>query len=309
MKKKIPKIIVFLLIMTITFVYTVKWLDSINLELDNETVELLLESSLPNNKKNQLINKLITIIKNADFIDPVKIMIDNYKTDEESEEVIKVSGNNEDKNLQNTKTIVYIYNSHQTESYIAPKEINLNYTVLDASYYLQRKLQTYGINSYVEKASIQDILNTNNWNYASSYRVSRMFLEQRKKENNDLTYFVDLHRDSVGKEISTIEINGKKYAKILFLLGLENDNYKKNEVIIEKLNNWLNNNYKGISRGIYKKEGKGVNGVYNQDFSENCILIEIGGQDNTYEEVENTVDVVAEMLNYYIGESYDQKNS
>ena len=43
------------------------------------------------------------------------------------------------------------------------------------------------------------------------------------------------------------------------------------------LENWLNENYKGISRGIYRKKGKGVNGVYNQDFSSYCFLIEVGG--------------------------------
>ena len=40
--------------------------------------------------------------------------------------------------------------------------------------------------------------------------------------------------------------------------------------------------------GIYKKGGPGVNGVYNQDFSPNTILIEIGGNENTTNEVLNT---------------------
>ena len=172
---------------------------------------------------------------------------------------------------------------------------------MDASYYLQKKLKEYGIYSFVEEMSVQDVLNTNNWNYASSYKVSRMFMEKKKKDNDDLNYFFDIHRDSVNKDISTVEINGKKYAKTMFLLGLENDNYKLNEKNIIKLENWLNNNYKGISRGIYRKQGKGVNGVYNQDFSLNCFLIEVGGEENTYEEVENTIDVLAEMINLFIG--------
>ena len=91
----------------------------------------------------------------------------------------------------------------------------------------------------------------------------------------------------------------------MLLLGLENDNYKENEKNIIKLEEWLETNYKGISRGIYRKKGKGVNGIYNQDFSSNCFLIEVGGEENTFEEVENTIDVIAEMLNYYIGENND----
>ena len=34
-----------------------------------------------------------------------------------------------------------------------------------------------------------------------------------------------------------------------------------------------------------------------------CFLIEIGGEENTYEEVENTIDVISKMINYYIGVS------
>lgn len=309
MKKKLPKIVLFFVIMLLSMIYSVKWLDKINMDLDKDTVDLLLESSGLNNKKNRIVNKIITIIKDANIVDPVTILIDNFKVEKvKGDNVVEVS-KTETPTIEDGKTIVYIYNSHQTEAYNSSKEINLNYTVLDASYYLQKKLKTYGINSYVENASFPDVLNANNWKYASSYRVSRMFLEKRKEENKDLKYFVDLHRDSVSKKISTIEINGKSYAKILFLLGLENEDYKKNEVTINKMNDWVNKNYQGLSRGIYRKSGKGVNGVYNQDFSSNCILIEIGGEKNTYEEVENTIDVIAEMLNTYIGEENEKENS
>jgi stage II sporulation protein P len=88
----------------------------------------------------------------------------------------------------------------------------------------------------------------------------------------------------------------------MFLLGLENTNYSKNENVLNDLENWLDKNYPGLSRGIYKKEGPGVNGVYNQDFSSNCILIEVGGHENTTEEVTNTIEVIARMLYEYIGD-------
>ena len=45
-----------------------------------------------------------------------------------------------------------------------------------------------------------------------------------------------------------------------------------------------------------KKTGANVNGVYNQDLSPNCILIEVGGVDNTIEEVNNTMDAIADTL-------------
>ena len=65
----------------------------------------------------------------------------------------------------------------------------------------------------------------------------------------------------------------------------------------------MNNNYKGLSRGILKKEGINVNGIYNQDFSSNCLLIEVGGIDNTIEEVYNTMDAISNTLSKYIKEN------
>ena len=296
MKKKVFKTLIFLVIIVLTSIYTIKWLSNKEIDLDNDTIELLMESSSSIEPKNRLINEIVTTIKNTEIINPVSNMMNIYKTNNEDNTNIEIINN-----IESIEPSVYIYNTHQSEKYRSSEEINLNYTVMDASFYLQKKLKEYNIESIVETMSIQDILTTNNWNYASSYRVSKMFLEKRKKENNSLIYFFDLHRDSVSKNISTIEIDGKKYAKTMFLLGLENENYKENEININKLENWLNTYYKGLSRGIYKKQGKGVNGVYNQDFSSNCFLIEIGGEENSYEEVENTIDVLAQMIKEYIG--------
>ena len=295
MKKKIFKIILFLTLLIVTSIYTIKWLSNKEIDLDNNTIELLLESSDNIEPKNRVVNTIVNTIKNTELINPISNIINHYNGNIEELDTIKVIKE------ENKTPIVYIYNTHQTEKYNSSKEINLNYSVIDASFYLQKKLKEYGIEAFVEEMSIQDILSTNNWSYASSYKVSRMFMEKRKKDNNNLKYYIDIHRDSVKKNISTVSINGKEYAKTMFLLGLENPKYKNNEENINKLEIWLNNNYQGLSWGIYKKQGKGVNGVYNQDFSSNVFLIEIGGEENTYEEVENTIDVIAEMLNYYIG--------
>ena len=49
-----------------------------------------------------------------------------------------------------------------------------------------------------------------------------------------------------------------------------------------------------------QKQGLNVNGIYNQDISPNSILIEVGGVDNTIEEVYNTMNALADILNKYI---------
>ena len=302
MKKIIIRVLIFIFLIVLSFIYTMKYLNNrIYIELDKETIDILLESSNTINNKNRMVNTLVSKIKDTDIINPVAIVLNNYKSD--TKEIVPVI--NEKEINKGKKPTIYIYNTHQQEKYISTKEININYSVLDASFYLQKRLKEYGIESIVETSSIQDVLNTNNWNYASSYRVSRMYMEKRKEENKSLKYYIDIHRDSVSKKISTVEINGKKYARTMFLLGLENEKYQDNEKTMKKLEEWLNVNYKGLSRGIYEKKGKGVNGVYNQDFSSNCILIEVGGEENTYEEVENSIDVIAEMIKENFGDLVD----
>jgi stage II sporulation protein P len=86
----------------------------------------------------------------------------------------------------------------------------------------------------------------------------------------------------------------------MFVVGLENSNYRGNLAIAEAINKIINNKYPNLSRGILKKQGAGVNGVYNQDISPNMMLIEVGGVDNNIEEVLNTIDALASILYEYI---------
>ena len=52
-----------------------------------------------------------------------------------------------------------------------------------------------------------------------------------------------------------------------------------------------------------EKEGKNVNGIYNQDVSENCVLIELGGNENNITEILNTIDAISEIIKEHIDET------
>lgn len=213
------------------------------------------------------------------------------------------------KNTKDTKEpIVYIYNTHQKEEYTVEKNepYNITPTVLTTSYMLEEQLLKYGIKSVVEESSVSEVLNKNKWKYASSYKVTKTFLEKAKEKYPSLKFYIDVHRDSVKYSITTKTINDKKYARVMFLIGLENKNYKENLKVTEAINNEVEKKYPGLSRGIYKKKGKGVNGVYNQDFSSNCILIEFGGNKNTIDEVYNTVIALGEIISNYIGDTFEK---
>ncbi|MBQ8472436.1 MAG: stage II sporulation protein P [Bacilli bacterium] len=201
-----------------------------------------------------------------------------------------------------TEPIIYIYSTHSNEEYSYNKNdvYNIIPTVKTASYILEDELKKLGINSIIEEENTIDILNNRALLYKDSYKISRELLENKKLEFNSLSYFIDVHRDSVKKSITTTTIDDKSYAKVMFVLGLENQNYLENKKVITEINDYLNLNYPGLSRGIYEKKGSGVNGVYNQDFNKNTMLIEIGGVDNTIEEVSNSVKAIANALYNYI---------
>lgn len=194
--------------------------------------------------------------------------------------------------------LIYFYNSHPGEEYRADMVngfgVAPNVTV--TNYILQEEFKKRGIDVVVEERSATDVLNANGWKYARSYDATRTFLESAILEYPTLEYFVDLHRDSVSRGISTVTIGDTDYAKVMFLIGMENAGHAANEALTVQIEEYLNNHYEGISRGIYRKSGAGVNGVYNQDFSGNTILIEIGGMENTLEEVYHTCLAIAEAL-------------
>ena len=211
---------------------------------------------------------------------------------------------NNEEEVKSNEPLIYIYNTHDEEayynSYLNPYNIVPNVKL--ASYYFQERLKDLGIESVVEKRKIKDVLDKNGWNYRYSYNASRVYLEEVSKNNPSIKYFIDLHRDSVGKDKTTTTINGKSYARVMFLVGLEHENYQKNLDLATRLNELISQFDSTLSRGIYQKEGPGVNGIYNQDFNSNTILIEVGGQYNTIEEVANTIEVIARVLKDYLGE-------
>lgn len=200
--------------------------------------------------------------------------------------------------------IVYIYNSHQLESYSSSnyEAYNITPNVLMASYMLKEKLNNLGIPTIVEESDITEFIRLNNWSYDYSYLASRYFINAAKEEHPTLKYFIDIHRDSINKNNSTTMIEDKSYAKVLFVVGLEHKDYKYNLDLANYINNKIKNNYPNLTRGVLTKQGANVNGIYNQDISNNSLLIEIGGIENEIEEVSNTIDILGKVLKETIDE-------
>lgn len=287
------------LLIIISFVITFKALyKRINFNMDNNSyINYLVNDSFSNFAIGDLKR-----LSSTEFLLKYSFGIDNYNNGTKNninttpvvkEEIVEPIIN---------EPLVYIFNTHQTEEYNSnfKEEFNINNTVYIASHILKEYLDDLGIKAIVEENSIIDILNTNGWKYNSSYKASRILLEQAYKDNPSLMFFVDLHRDSARYNLTTCEIDNKKYAKIMFVVGLEHEAFQVNLDLANHLNEKLKEINPLLSRGVLEKKGAGVNGIYNQDFNKNTILIEVGGQYNTIEEVNNTLNIVARIIYDYI---------
>lgn len=162
---------------------------------------------------------------------------------------------------------------------------------------LKDHLNNNGISSTVETKKINDYLKKNKLSYYYCYDASRTYLKEAMKEH-EYKVIIDLHRDSVKHKATLYTKDNKKYAKIMFVLAAKNKNYKSNEEFINKINSKLDENYKGLSRGIYKRN----NVIFNQDLNPKAMLIELGGVDNTIEELNNTLEVLAKVLKEVLDE-------
>ena len=323
--KKIPrrkkfKAIFIIILIYVVFAYTFYYSFKNNRSITNEVfVNYLLNNGNANiheeYKIPKVINSTLGYILKIDITKPDSLFNENiigyHENEEDNNEDIenlkRISSYISDPNKVDIKNpVIYIYNSHQLENY---NNDNLSIygitpNVLMASYLLKEKLNNLGIPSIVEDTNITEFLDINNWDYASSYKASRIFMLDKKNTYPSIKYYIDVHRDSVGKSLTTVKINNKNYARILFVVGLEHDNYPKNLDLANKINKLFEDTYPGLSRGIYKKEGPNVNGIYNQDVSENAMLIELGGVDNNIEEVMNTVNAISDVICKYVGDNH-----
>ena len=260
-------------------VLSYKKLENSNIKIkDKEFTSLIINNTYKNN--NIIENIIDETIKTTNPIKHMNATYQKYISNTTEETVIN----------EETSPIIYLYNSHQTEEYMPSNyaEFSVNPTVIMNDYILEDIFNKNGYKTIVEERSIKEVLNNNNWNYTYSYKASRTFLEDSILKYPTLKYFIDIHRDSLKKEKTTVTIDNKNYAKLIFLIGLENPNYQENLEFSKRINNKIDELYPGLSKGIYQKGGPGVNGVYNQDFSKYTILIEIGGNENTTNEVLNT---------------------
>lgn len=144
-------------------------------------------------------------------------------------------------------------------------------------------------------------------NREGSYERIEESIKEILIDDTDIEVLIDLHRDGVPESRRLVtDINGKKCAQIMLVNGicklvndgtLEDIDYLPNDYINDNFNLSMNMQiaadklYPDISRKILVKPYR-----YSLHMKPNSMLIELGAQNNTVEEVKNTIPHLAEII-------------
>ncbi|GIQ69718.1 stage II sporulation protein P [Xylanibacillus composti] len=200
------------------------------------------------------------------------------------------------------EVLAFIYHSHNRESYLPELEgktelheafdDTINVTLLGKR--MAERLKELGIGAASSDKDYSTEEPEYNWNF--SYKYSQKTVKEAFASFPKLNYLFDIHRDAQPRDLTTATINGEDYAQVYFIIGRRNPQWEKNESFANAIHSKLEEAYPGLSRGVWGKTASSGNAEYNQSLSENSILIEIGGPENTLEECYRTVDVLSKII-------------
>ena len=191
--------------------------------------------------------------------------------------------------VEEKQPLVLIYHTHTTESFVpfsgGAFSTNMEKTVVVLGNYLTEILQEkYGI-PVLHYYEVFDIPRR------SAYEKARPSVEKILAEYPGIEIVLDLHRDGVPRNITTTSINGQDTGRILFVLGSNHQGWNNNLRFALFLQDALEEVSPGLSRGIRKQPF-----TYNQHLHQRSLIVEIGGHENSMEEVKRTIPYLAEAL-------------
>lgn len=328
-KKKISlrktKYLFYFFIVLFISIYTFQYISHLKFANNNqEFVKFLLEDSnhykVYNSQGKKVIYKISQFLTGFNVNNPASLVENTfifknnktqnqkivYKEEKEKTPVLNQKKESEETKKETStdvkKPSIYIYSTHQTEGYADKNlsDFNISPDVMMAAYLLQDRLQKLGATVYVEERKMSEYLKQNNLDYNMSYNASRYYATDFLKNHPTIDLIIDLHRDALTKNLSTVTIKDKNYAKILFVLGAKASTYQSNQKVVNEIDQKIRDKYLGLSRGSLVRDYS----IYNQDLSDHSILLELGGNENTVDEVMNTVDALAPIFYEWVSEKH-----
>lgn len=196
---------------------------------------------------------------------------------------------------------ILIYHTHTQETYADYGPENRDATVVGIGNYLTELLQQKGWN-VIHDTTTYDI-KSGKLDRNRAYTYALEGITAILQENPSIQVVLDLHRDGVRENVHLIsDINGKPTASIMFFQGMS----RTPDGVIEYLPNpYLEDNlafafqmqlgaagrYPGLTRKIYLKGLR-----YNLHVRPRSALIEVGAQTNSYQEAQNAMLPLSELL-------------
>ncbi len=137
--------------------------------------------------------------------------------------------------------------------------------------------------------------------YNASYKTSMDVIEKHLKENPDIRFVFDIHRDAIADSDSnpiklTANINGQNYAQIMIVCGtdasgLKHPNWKENLTLALKIQEKLEEKYPGLARPLNIREER-----FNMHETKGSLIFEIGTHGNTLEEAQKSGILLADAI-------------
>lgn len=198
---------------------------------------------------------------------------------------------------------VLLYSTHSHEAYeqmtkAADGKVAVSHhteNIMKMGEKLKNQLTINGLEAEAIEVDIMKEMLKNRIPYSRAYKEIRPHVKKRLAEK-EYDLIIDIHRDAVGPEMTTLVHEGQRYAKVAFVVGTDHARYKQNEQLTKQFKLQLEKTIPGITRNVISKGGAGVDGKYNQDLHPKIILIELGGIGNNEEELNRTIGVIAEAV-------------
>ena len=202
---------------------------------------------------------------------------------------------------------ILIYHTHSQEGFADSVPGDPSTTIVGAGEYLAELLRNRGY-KVMHVTSVYDLID-GDLDRSEAYSRAEEEISQILAEHPSIQSVIDLHRDGVAEGTRLVtELNGKTMARFMFFNGLSRT--RKNGPIEYLHNPYIEDNlaltlqlkltcdqyYPGLARNIYLKSLR-----YNLHLSPKALLIEAGAQTNTLQEILNTMEPLADVLDTVFG--------
>lgn len=196
--------------------------------------------------------------------------------------------------------LVGIYHTHWWESYVSemPKNAEPPFESVDSAKSVVsvgsrladglRKKGIYSVHATAKPESPDG--------YTGAYMESLKVAQYVLKQYPSVKILIDLHRDSAPRENMIATIGGKTVAKVGIVVGMGSENLAQprapqNMAFAKQLAETMERKFPGLLYRIDPQQAR-----FNQHLSPGSLILEMGSQENTLEEVQRSADLIAEVL-------------